>query len=311
MHLAVLVATCALAVTGCGSTPAKPVITSVEHTQPKTAADRILPLFPDGAQVIVELDLARLRTNPVIGALVTSALTGEGLPALPAGVPMSPLAKADAVVLASYGVGTSAAAMVTVIASPEDLVQTSGATRLGDHLYALGPTEWIAQLEARAAIAGIGQAGSGPPIVASPELLALRDRAMPPNAPGAALRITARLSFDARVALARQTGLDSAPSQVSIWADVVDDFAIIVDADAADPGDKKTKNPTKRLEAGLRGVLAGLADEPAIRALGIPSSLERAKLVARGTWVRTIVAIGPAHLQRIVERANAYLQGKS
>ncbi len=298
-------------IAGCGSTSEKPVITAPERTQPQTAADRILPLFPEGAQVIVELDLARMRTNPVIGALVTSALTGEGLPVLPTSVPMSPLAKADAVVLASYGIGTSQAVMVTVIESPEDLARTAGATRLGENLYALGPTDWIAQLEARAALAGIGDAASGPPIVASPELLALRDRAMPPNAPGAALRITARLSFDARVALARQTGLDSAPSQVSIWADVVDDFAMVVDADAADPGDKKTKNPTKRLEAGMRGVLAGLADEPAIQALGIPSSLERARLVARGTWVRTIVAIGPAHLQRVVARANAYLQGKS
>jgi hypothetical protein len=307
----VLAVIAAAAVAGCGSTPTKPAITAPERAQPKTPADRILPLFPDGAQVIVELDLARLRGNPVIGALVTSALTGEGLPPLPAGVPMSPLAKAETIVLASYGVGTSQAAMVTVIASAEDLAQISGATRLGDQLYALGPTEWIAQLEARAALAGIGDAASGPPIIASPELLALRDRAMPANAPGAALRITARLSFDARVALARQTGLDTAPSQVSIWADVVDDFAIIVDADAADPGDQKTKDPTKRLEAGLRGVLAGLADEPAIRALGIPASLERARLVARGTWVRTIVAIGPAHLQRVVERATAYLQGKS
>jgi len=305
------VAALALAVAGCGSTPATSVVTAPERTVARTAADRILPLFPDGAQVIVELDLARLRGNPVIGDLVTSALTGEGLPALPEGVPMSPLAKADAVVLASYGIGTSQAAMVTVIATPEDLAQVAGAIRLGDHLYALGPTEWTAQLEARAALVGIGDAASGPPIVASPELLALRDRSMPPNAPGAALRITARLSFDARVALARQTGLDTAPAQLSIWADVVDDFAIIIDADAADPGDQKTKNPTKRLEAGLRGVLAGLADEPALRALGIPASLERAKLVARGTWVRTIVAIGPAHLQRVVERANAYLKGKS
>jgi hypothetical protein len=157
----------------------------------------------------------------------------------------------------------------------------------------------------------VGSGSTATPIVAAPELLALRDHAMPPNAPGAALRITARLSFDARVALARQTGLDLAPAQLSIWADVVDDLAIIVDADAADPGDAKTKHPTRRLEAGMRGVLAGLAEEPAIRALGIPSSLERAKLVARGTWVRTIVAIGPAHLQRVVARANAYLQGKS
>jgi hypothetical protein len=309
--IAALLATVVSTTAACGRAPGKAITTQPEQTHPLGAGDRILPLFPDGAQVIVELDLARLRANPVVGALVVTALTGAGMPALPGDVPMSPLAKADAVVLASYGVGTSQAAMVTVIATTEQL---PGATRLGDDLYALGPTEWIAQLEARAALAGISGAGtptSAPPIVASPELLALRDHAMPPNAPGAALRITARLSFDARVALARETGLDHPPAQLSIWADVVDDLAIIVDAEAVDPGDRKTKNPSAKLEAALRGMLAGLAEDPALRALGIPSSLQRAKLVARGTWVRTIVAIGPAHLQRVVERANAYLLGKS
>lgn len=312
--IAALVATVLGTTVACGRTKPSTITTQPERTHPVTAADRILPLFPDGAQVIVELDLARLRANPVVGSLVIAALTGEGMPALPADVPISPLAKADTVVLASYGVGTSQAAMVTVIATTEPL---PGATRLGDGLYALGPTEWIAQVEARVALAGVAEMGStggqtsAPPIVASPELLALRDHAMPPNAPGASLRITARLSFDARVALARETGLDHPPAQLSIWADVVDDLAIIVDAEAIDPGDKKTKNPSAKLEAALRGMLAGLAEDPALRALGIPASLQRAKLVARGAWVRTIVAIGPAHLQRVVQRANAYLQGKS
>lgn len=293
-------------IAGCGSTPAPVTTSEPVHTQPKTAADRILALLPDGAQVIIEIDLARLRANPVVGELVTSALTGEGLPALPADVPMSPLAKADALVLASYGVGTSQAATVTVLATKEDV---AGATRLAEDLVALGPTEWIAQLEARAAIGMHGSTAA--PLVASPELLALRDHAMPAGAPGASLRITARLTFDARVALARQTGMEAPPAQVSIWADVVDDFAIIIDADAADPGDKKTKNPTQRLETGMRGLLAAIAKEPGVRLLGIPSSLDRAKLIAKGTWVRTIVAIGPAHLGRVVERARAYLKEAS
>lgn len=294
---------------GCGGTKAASLtITEPVRTQAKTAADRILPLFPDGAQVIIEIDLARLRTNAVIGELVTAALTGAGLPALPAGVPVSPLANADAVVLASYGVGTSQAAMVTVLATREEV---PGAIRLGEDLVALGPVEWTAQLEARAALAGFGAASATAPIVASAELLALRDHAMPPNAPGASLRITARLTFDARVALARQTGLDAPPARVSIWADVVDDLAIIIDADAVDPGDRKTKQPTRRLEVGLRGLLEALASEPAIRLLGIPSSLSRAKVIARGTWVRTIIAIGPAHLNRVVQRATAYLKEPS
>lgn len=282
------------------SAPVRPVIATV--------GDRILPLLPDGAQVIVELDLARLRQNPVVGKLVTDALTGPALPlGLTAEVPLSPLVHVDTLVLASYGVGTSSAATVTILATHD--VVPHGVV-LGDGLVALGPEEWTAQLEARAALAGLHGDATAPPIVASAELLALRDHAMPAGAPGAALRITARLSFDARVALARQTGLDAPPARISIWADVVDDLAIVVDADAVDPGDKKTKHPTRRLEAGIRTVLGGLAGEPAIRALGLPQSLQNARIVAHGTWVRAIIAIGPAHLQRVVQRAGAMLTGQ-
>ena len=39
------------------------------------------------------------------------------------------------------------------------------------------------------------------------------------------------------LALARQTGLDAAPAQISAWGDVADDLALIVDCDASDPGD--------------------------------------------------------------------------
>jgi hypothetical protein len=95
-----------------------------------------------------------------------------------------------------------------------------------------------------------------------------------------------------------------------VWGDVVDDLAIIVDADAADPGDKKAKQPAKRLETGVRGMLAGLASEPVLQQLGLPSSLQGARIIAKGTWVRTIIAVGPAHLHRVVERATALLTGK-
>ncbi|MEJ7599951.1 MAG: hypothetical protein WKG01_18740 [Kofleriaceae bacterium] len=130
---------------------------------------------------------------------------------------------------------------------------------------------------------------------------------MPPGAPGAALRITARLPFDARIALARQTGLESAPAQLSIWADVVDDFAVVIDADSRDPGDKSAAKATQRLVATIRTGLGSLAAEPTVRALGLPASLADARLVAKGSWVRTIIAIGPARLQRVVERATTLL----
>lgn len=282
----------------------KPTTTRAERPQIATAADRILPILPDGAQVVIEVDLARLRANPVVGPLVVKALTGDGLPPLPGELPDAPLAQTDTIVLASYGVGTPQAVTLVVLATKAEV---PGATRLGDDLVALGPTDWVAQLEARAAIGGLGT--DQPPLLAPEELLALRDHAMPAKAPGASLRITARLPFDARVALARQTGLPAAPARVSVWADVVDDFAIIVDADASDPGDKRTGKAGQQLEASVRGLLAGLADEPALKLLGLPASLANAKLTAKGPWVRTIIAIGPDRLKRVVERATAYLDG--
>jgi hypothetical protein len=292
-----------VALCACGGarrpTTAQPVTTRVA-----TVGDRIMALLPDGAQLIIEIDLARLRKNPVVGQLVIDVLSGPALPGFAGQVALSPLAHADMLVLASYGIGTSNAATVTVLATA-DAVPNS--VPLGDGLVALGPELWTAQLEARAAIAGTGQDIK---IAASKDLLALRDHAMPPGAPGAAVRLTARLSFDARVALARQTGLDAPPAQISIWGDVVDDLAIIVDADAEDPGDKKTKQPTKRLETGVRTILAGLAGEPALQALGLPSSISGARIVAKGTWVRAIIAVGPSHLQRVVKRAAAMLEAR-
>ena len=298
LGLAVLVA---LVACGGGARRARATIDKPVKVVAKTAGDRILPLLPEGAQLIVELDLQRLRANPVVGKLVTGVLTGPAIPI--AGVPASPLGGADALVLASYGMGTSQAATVIVL-STRDKVENG--VPIGDGLVALGPESWTAQLEARAAIAG-----ADGKLVAAADLLALRDHAMPDGAPGASIRITARLSFDARVALARQTGLEAPPARVSVWGDVVDDLAIIVDADAADPGDKKAKQPAKRLETGVRGMLAGLANEPALQALGLPSSLQGARIVSQGSWVRTIIAIGPAHLHRVVERANALLAAQA
>jgi hypothetical protein len=281
----------------CGGGGARrPTTSHVVRPELKTAGDRILPLLPDGAQVVIELDLKRLRANAVIGALVTQALTGPAIPGVPAD---ATLAHADVLVMASYGLGTSNAATVTVLVTPDTVPHS---VSLGDGVVALGPEEWTAQLEARAAI------NRTKPLLAAKELLSLRDHAMPAGAPGASLRITANLPFDARVALARQTGIEAPPARISIWGDVVDDLAVIVDADAADKGDAKAG---ARLEAAVRGLLAGLAGEPSVRAVGIPNSIEGAKIVAQGTWVRTIIAIGPAHLARAVARAKQLLEGTS
>ena len=296
--LAALVAL-ACACGGRGKTAAGPV----EPERPATVAEQILALVPDGAQIVIELDLARLRANAVAGPVATQALASIGadarLPGLPLAVQGSPLGTADVVVLAAYGVGTDAATTITVLATKSDDI--ANGVRLTPELVALGPPEWTRQLEARTAIA------RQTPLVAARDLLLLRDHAMPKEAPGAVLRVTARLPFDARVALARQTGLELAPARLSGWADMVDDFALIVDADATDPGDRKNKDAVKRMHRSLETLLHALAAEPAIRALGVSTSLQDARFVEQGAWVRAIVAIGPRHLARAVERARAML----
>jgi len=286
---------------GCGG-HAPPPVTS---TRAPTPGENVLAILPDGAQVIVELDLARLRANPTVGETAKAVLGSVGadshLPGLPMSVMGSPLASADQVVLAAYGVGTAQAATITILTTKADI---PGGVRISPELVALGPEDWVSQLEARAALA------VEHPLAVPDAVLKLRDHAMPQGATGAIVRITARLPFDARVALARMTNVDAAPAELSLWCDVADDLAIVVDTDAVDPGDhdaKAAKDSARRLAHTIRGVLAALADSPAIRALGVPTSLSDARLVTEGTWVRTIVDVGPRHLARVAERARAML----
>ena len=252
----------------------------------------MLALLPDGAQLVVEVDLARLRANPAVGPLVIKVLGDKGIPQL------AGFSDADSVVFAAYGLGTKDAGTITLFTAKQAL---QGATPITKDIFALGGAAWIDQVKAREKI----DAASG--LSPSKELMALRERAMPEAAPGASIRISARLTFDARIALARITGIENAPGQLSVWADVVDDLAIIVDADATDPGDK-AKTSVKRMSATMQAALATLASEPAVIALGLPSSITGAKLATRGTWVRAIIAIGPRHLQRVVERALVFFE---
>jgi hypothetical protein len=270
--------------------------------KPPSQLERMVALLPDGAQVVVELDLVRLRANATVGPLATAALAQLGenarLPGLPISVAGSPLAAADAVVLAAYGVGTAEAATVTLVGTKADVPSS---TRLAPDLVAIGPDEWTSQLATRAQLA------AQHPLTIPEELSKLRTHAQPPGTTGAVLRVTARLSFDARVALARLTDMDAAPARISLWADVADDLAVVVDADAIDPGDQVNKNAAKRLAHTIRGALAALGDQPTVRALGVGPSLDDARLIAQGTWVKAIVAVGPRRLARVVERARAML----
>lgn len=272
------------------------------HSHVVTGTEHVLALLPEGAQLVVEIDLKRLRGNPVVGEVASKALAELGADSRIPGVPMavrgSPLAGADTIVMAAYGVGTVDAATLTVLQTTQNLADS---TRIAPDLVAIGPDDWVGQLQARAAI------DAQHALTPNDDLMKLRDHAMPPGATGAVIRVTARLPFDARIAFARQTGLDAAPAQLSVWGDVADDLAIVVDADAADPGDKLGKDAAKRLAQTFQTTLEAVAEDSTIKALGVPTSLSGAHLVTQGTWVRAIVAVGPHHLERAVERARAML----
>jgi len=52
----------------CGGEQPVPVAPAAAAA-PATVAERMLAMLPQGAQVVVELDLARLRANPVVGEI--------------------------------------------------------------------------------------------------------------------------------------------------------------------------------------------------------------------------------------------------
>jgi hypothetical protein len=291
-------------IAACGGGHATPPAT-IPATHVATPGEQILALLPNGAQVIVEIDLARLRANAAIGETAKQALgalgTDSRVPGLPISVLGSPLANADQVVLAAYGVGTAQAATLTILATKAEV---PGGQRITPELVALGPEDWVGQLQTRAALA------TQHPLTVPEDVLRLRDHAMLKGATGAVMRVTARLSFDARIALARVTGLEAAPAELSLWCDISDDLVVVIDADANDPTDhnaKAKKDSARQLAHTLRGLLTTLADTELVRALGVPTSLSDAKLITEGKWVRAIVAVGPRHLSRVAERARAML----
>ena len=264
-----------VALCACGSSseppPERPIPVPARAA---TAGNALLALAPAGADVVLEVDLARLRQNQVVGPVLArlSALggdeteragTGEA-PALPlvAGADFASslaiLRSVDAIVICAYDVGTERARALTLMtgvgADQLALVRDRGRrldTGAGPDapgpVWAMGPLELLDQASALSA-------GSEPSLAEDRALLAVRARVMPPAAPGASLRAAARLSFEARVALAGQLGLDRVPANMALWGDVADDLAIVA-AFGTDPGEASS---LARALTSLRARIAGL-----------------------------------------------------
>jgi hypothetical protein len=259
----------------------------VVPTRPATAGDRIYPLAPAGADAVLELDLARLRRNRAVGPLVR-AVTAGGL-ARP-----DVIASADLLVICSYRVGEPDAGQIAFAAGP-DVGKLPGARRLAADLVATGPAALLDQIE-------MVRFGATPPLSRDLALLRVRALAMPEKARGASLRVSARLGFEARLALARRLEVDSMPAWLSVWADVADDLAAV----ALFGGDGAGEAQDLAFAAGR--VRDRVARSRRARRLGLDRLVGGTSIDVRGEEARVVMVVGPRRLARLIDRVMARLR---
>lgn len=275
-RLALLVA-CALV--GCGP-KSKPGPKPVEVPRRQaTAGESIFGHAPAGADAVLEIDLARLRKNPTVGPLV-AALTAAGE------VGGDLVAIGDVVVIASYRIGQTDAGQL-VFVSGRRVGELRGAHRISDRLVAFGPAALLREVDA------VG-AGQGSSLASDRGLLRTRALAMPAGAPGASLRISADLPFDARLALAKRLEIDVVPEWISVWFDVADDLAgvaLLGGGEDADPKD---------LVTAVSRLRDRLAAAESFRRVGLDALIENVGVTTDGHDARVVLVVGPRRLARLV-----------
>jgi hypothetical protein len=241
------------------------------------AGDALLGLAPAGADAVLEVDLARVRRNPAVGQLARAVSPPSAEPGGAAAI-----AAVDALLVLSYGLGEGAPRML-ILGRGGDALRLAGAAPLGGGAVALGDAALVRRDE--------------PALAADRELQALRAWSMPAAAEAAAVRLTARLSFEARLGLARRLSLDAVPRTISLWADVVDDLALIALLGADRPRD------TSDLERGSQKLVARLAQSAPLFGRPLARELGKTRVEARGALVRFTLVIGPRRLAQLVSGA--------
>lgn len=282
--LAALLATVA-GQAGCGGgTATTKTVVAATPAPPQravTAGDRLLKYAPAGANAVLELDIARLRDNAVVGAVVAVLAADAGTSSF------QPWRDADSIAFVAYHMGTPQARMLTLVGAGS---VAPPAVNLGQGVWALGPPQ---DIDAAIAVT----AGRGPALIADQSFLTRRAQAMPEAAKGGALRATAMLEFDARVGLASLLDLAAVPREISIWADVVDDAALIVWTRGDDDADGA------RLAAVAEHLRSVLSTHPDIRRLRLVPPLAQMKLDRRQDVVRAVAVVGPSRLARAAKLA--------
>lgn len=285
----------AAALAACGGDAKKDAATTPKVEVPKrkpTSGESLLAYAPAGADAVLEVDFGRLRANPVVGELF-SALGPES-PALGEGR-LDLMSAADLLVVASYEIGDDEPERLVLMRGPET-ASIAGAVDLGGGVVALASEAMKARLEA---VAGGGE----PALSTDRALLKIRALAMPERAEAASLRISARLDFDARIAVARALELDDVPISVSVWGDVIDDLALVALVNGV------AKNEGQRLARALVRVRDRVAALPQLRWMGLSPIVRGAEVEGAGVAARLVLLIGPQRLALIASRLERAMGG--
>lgn len=282
---------CALwATSSCGGSAKAPTAAPVP-TRTSTAGDHLLSVAPSGADVVLEIDLARLRANVVVGGVLTALAAPDE-----AANRGDLLARAESLLVCVYGVGDVAKQLIVVQAS--DGEEFPGAAAIGGGRFAVGDPDLVA----RAVAVGSGQ---GESVLADAETLRLRASVMPEKAEFASLRGVVMLDFDARVEVASRTGMSAVPVSIALWGDVVDDLAVVAQV----TGDSDAS--PERLSAALAGLRERVAKQPLVRFLGLAPALAAARLTRSGGTVRVVLVLTPKRLELLAKRLVLQLQSIS
>ncbi len=271
-----------LAALACGAsdTPA-PAPLPVRAT---TAGQSLLAFAPLGADLLLELDLARLRANPVVGGLLTAvAAPGDDQR-------VDLLQQAEVALLCVYDIGGVPKQLIIMRGTAKRL---PGTVTLGEHIFAVGDDELLARAS--------GIQGQKESVLADLALLRIRGRAMPAKAKSASLRVSIRLDFDARVAIASKLSLSDVPISIALWGDVVDDLAMVAHLASDEQAD------VPRLERAMRGLGSRFAANRLLRYLGLSVPIREARVQGGDKLVVVTLLVGPKRLQYVVSRLLKHL----
>lgn len=293
-----------------------------------SAIDRIIDLVPGQPELVIEIDVARLRATrsvapllarlwqaPAGSAVESSAVARFAAPLTPQGAVTASRASeiawrdVDALVMCAYALGTPQAQTLFLLAAPATAIAPSvGAVELASGQWAVGPEGVVAQ-----ALSEIADPSGA---AASPWRRA-RHAAWPAGAQAAAVSVHAQLAapawqavwqtlWHASPALASDTGetrepltaVARRPVVASLWFDIEDDAALVLQL-AAPPDDAAAASEMGRAVVTL---LQRWRNLELVQQLGLISVLRTARVATRGPVARVEMVVPPQLWQRTVAR---------